>query len=175
MWETAHYALGLMLSRTGRPAEAEAEYREALPIIQKLADDNPTNPVFAPTSRLSTHNLGAAVHSLSRAAEARDCYDRAIVVIEPLVQKSPTDTMFRAHLARNLRHRGLARGDVGDARRSSGRIQRARWACTRGCPLGRASIRVETACCHAAICGLSGHVGAAVSVAEGEPRGREGN
>ena len=30
-----------LLARTGQPAEAEAEYRKAIAIYQKLADENP--------------------------------------------------------------------------------------------------------------------------------------
>ena len=33
--------LGYVLSRTGKPAEAQAEYRKGLALDQKLADDNP--------------------------------------------------------------------------------------------------------------------------------------
>ena len=96
----AHNVLGLVLSRTGKPAEAEAEFRKALPIIQKLADDNPTAPFLRDNLSTVLHNLAVAVRLLGRSAEARDCYDRAIVLIERLVRESPTSTMFRSHLAR---------------------------------------------------------------------------
>ena len=36
------FNLGILLSSTGKPAEAEAEYRKALAIRQKLVDDNPS-------------------------------------------------------------------------------------------------------------------------------------
>ena len=39
----SHNNLGILLSKTGKPAEAEAEYRKALAIQQKLADDNPSD------------------------------------------------------------------------------------------------------------------------------------
>ena len=39
----SHFNLGILLSGTGKPAEAEAEYRKALAIRQKLVDDNPSD------------------------------------------------------------------------------------------------------------------------------------
>ena len=41
-----HFNLGILLSKTGKPAEAEAEYRKAVAIRQKLADDNPADTGF---------------------------------------------------------------------------------------------------------------------------------
>jgi eukaryotic-like serine/threonine-protein kinase len=38
----SHFNLGILLSKTGKPAEAAAEYWEALAIRQKLVDDNPS-------------------------------------------------------------------------------------------------------------------------------------
>ena len=38
--------IGNLLARTGRPAEADAEYRKALAIYQKLADENPADTEF---------------------------------------------------------------------------------------------------------------------------------
>ena len=40
-WRTATAASASLLSNTGKPAEAEAEYRKALAIRQKLVDDDP--------------------------------------------------------------------------------------------------------------------------------------
>ena len=42
----SHLNLGILLSKTGKPAEAEAEYRKALAIRQKLVDDNPADTGF---------------------------------------------------------------------------------------------------------------------------------
>ncbi len=38
-----HFNHGILLSGTGKPAEAEAEYRKAMAIRQKLVDDNPSD------------------------------------------------------------------------------------------------------------------------------------
>jgi tetratricopeptide (TPR) repeat protein len=163
----AHNSLGAVLLRTGKPAEAEAEFREALPIIQKLADDNPTIPVFRLNLFAVIHNLVAAVRSLGRAAEARDYCDQAIVVAERLVQESPTNTTYRGHLALSLRHRSLTRGDLRDAAGAAADARRA-LGLYEGLSSRSGQQWFGTACCHAALCGLSGHDGAAVSAAEGE-------
>jgi tetratricopeptide (TPR) repeat protein len=42
----SHTNLANLLSKTGKPAEAEAEYRKALAIRQKLVDDNPSDIGF---------------------------------------------------------------------------------------------------------------------------------
>ena len=39
----SHFNLGILLLNGGKPAEAEAEYRKALAIRQKLVDDNPSD------------------------------------------------------------------------------------------------------------------------------------
>ena len=38
----SHFDLSMLLLNGGKPAESEAEYREALAIRQKLVDDNPS-------------------------------------------------------------------------------------------------------------------------------------
>ena len=51
----SHNALGNLLADTGRPVEAEAEYRKSLAIRQKLADDNPSNTALG--NRLASRPL----------------------------------------------------------------------------------------------------------------------
>ena len=50
----SHTNLGVLLQNTGKPAEAEAEYRKALAIEQKLADDNPAVTDFRAAWRSAT-------------------------------------------------------------------------------------------------------------------------
>ncbi len=148
-------------------SSGNAEYRKALVLYQKLADDNPKVPGYRAGVAGAHNNLGDVVRSLRRAAEARDGYDRAISLEERLVQENPTTTEYRSALAWSLRHRGLARRDLGepagaraDARRALGLLEAMssrsgeQW--------------FETACCHAALCGLAGRDGAGVSAADGE-------
>ena len=48
--------LGALLSQTGKPAEAEAEDRRAVSLLQKLVEDNPTVTRFRNWPRSATTN-----------------------------------------------------------------------------------------------------------------------
>ena len=50
--------IGNLLSRTGRPAESEVQYQEALAIYQKLVDGNPAVPEFRLRLAFIHNNLG---------------------------------------------------------------------------------------------------------------------
>ena len=117
---------------SGKPAEAEAEYRRALEIEQKLVDDNPAVTEYRKNLSYVLNNLVNVVRSLGRAAEARDGYDRAISLKEQLVRDNPTATEYRFALAESLRRRGMAQGDMGaaaaaaaDARCAAGSVRHA--------------------------------------------------
>jgi hypothetical protein len=73
----------------------------------------------------------------------------------------------RYALAFNLRRRGLARRDLGDAAGAAADSRRA-LGLYQALPPRSGNEWFETACCHAALCDLSGHAGAAVSAAAGD-------
>jgi tetratricopeptide (TPR) repeat protein len=152
-------------SATGKPAEAEAEYRKALALYQKLADDNPAVTDFRVRMAYALTNLADAVRSLRRSAEARDGYDRAIALMERLVADDPTTAGNRTFVAWSLRRRGRARRDLGDPAGAAADARRA-LGMYEALPSRSGDNWFETACCHAALCGLSGHEGAGVSAAE---------
>ena len=54
------HRIGILLSQTGKQSEAEAEFRKALAIGQKLADDNPAVTEFRSDLAGSHNNLGLA-------------------------------------------------------------------------------------------------------------------
>jgi hypothetical protein len=110
-------------------------------------------------------NLADAVRSLGRAAEARDGYERAIVLQEQLAPEDTTTPGLQSLLPSSLRRRGLARRDLGD---TVGAAADARHALRMFEALSSrdGGDWFQTACCHAALCGLSGHDGAGVSAAE---------
>jgi serine/threonine protein kinase/tetratricopeptide (TPR) repeat protein len=159
--------LGILLRDVGRPEEAESELRKELAIYQKLADDNPDVPDYRRGVSYALNNLAAAVYSAGRVAEARDGYDRAISLKELLAWENPTATEYRMALAESLRRRGLARRDLGDAAGAAADARRA-LGLYEGLPSRSGWEWFETACCHAALCGLSGHDGAGVPAAEGQ-------
>ena len=167
-----HLAIGFVLLRTGKPAEAEAEFRKALPISQKLVDDNPTVPNHRFGLSTVLTNLAVTVHSLGLAGEAREFCDRSMVTAERLVQESPTNTIFCDLLAGTLRHRSLARSDLGDAAGAKADARRALSLFNRSASRSSA-LWFATACCHATLCGLAGRDGAAESAAEKEHEAAE--
>jgi serine/threonine-protein kinase len=162
-----HNWLGNLFLATGKPAEAEAEYRKALATHRKLADDDPKVPRYRLGMAWALTNVADAVRSLGRAAEACDGYDWAIVLQEQLAPEDRTTPGFENLLPWSLRHRGLARRDLGD---NAGAAADARLALGLydALPHRDGDDWFETACCHAALCGLSGHEGAGVSAAERE-------
>ena len=68
---TSHNNLGSLLAQTGKPAEAEAEYRTALAIQQKLADDNPAVTEFRSRLADSHNNLGVLLSETGRRRRRR--------------------------------------------------------------------------------------------------------
>ena len=74
----------MLLSKTGKPAEAEAEYRKALAIQQKLADDNPTMLDYREFAASGYTDLADLHRRLGRTAEAKGGYGRAIAIREAL-------------------------------------------------------------------------------------------
>ena len=77
-----HSSLGTLLSNTGKPSEAEAEYRTAMAIEQKLADDNPAVTQFRSTLAGSHHNLGSLLSATGKPSEAEAEYRKAIAISE---------------------------------------------------------------------------------------------
>ena len=69
-----------LLSKTGKPAEAEAEYRKALAIWQKLADDNPAVTDFRSSLACSHRNLGDLLSKTGKPAEAEAEFRKALAI-----------------------------------------------------------------------------------------------
>jgi eukaryotic-like serine/threonine-protein kinase len=162
----SHLDLGILLLQSGRPLEAEAEQRKAIALYQKLTHDNPEAPNHRFGLAGALYCLGDVIRPLGRAGEAKGAYERAIAIHERLVKESPTP-WYRGLLARSLRRRGLALGDLGDPVGAAADLQRA-LSLYDGLPSRSAEEWFETACCHAALAGGAGHDGASASAGEGE-------
>ena len=67
----SHSNLGNLLSETGKPAAAEAEYRTALAIQQKLADEHPAVTKFRSSLAISHDNLGILLSETGKRAGRR--------------------------------------------------------------------------------------------------------
>ena len=161
----SHNSLGNLLWGTGKLSEAEAEFRRALEILQKLAADHPKVPEHRNDVASCHTNLSVVLRRLGRPAEARDGCDQAIAIREALVQGVPKVPMYRSHLARSYRRRSLARGDLGDPAGTAADARRA-MALWDGLPSRTGQEWFETACAHAALAGRAGRAGSGVSAAE---------
>ena len=62
----SHHAIGLLLSETGKPAEAMKAFESALAIQKALADANPTVILFQTELGLTHNNLGVLLDLLGR-------------------------------------------------------------------------------------------------------------
>jgi serine/threonine-protein kinase len=183
--------LGWLLQQTGRPKEAEAEYREALAIARKLEDD----PNFAYRSTgeaMTENNLSVVLRHLGRVADARDHAERAVAVCEVLLRKfcvpllwHPATPYYRGRLALSCLNRGLARRALGDFLGAGDDVRRTAalldalpsltaelyflipWARTayRDCETAQ-GIAYYSACAHAALASLAGKAQSGVSAAE---------
>ncbi len=66
-WRAATAASAALLASTGKPAEAEAEFRKALALRQKLADDNPAVTEFRSGLAYSHNDLGGLLSEQGQA------------------------------------------------------------------------------------------------------------
>ena len=103
----------ILLSETGKPAEAEAEYRTALAIQQKLADDNPAVTEFRSSLATSHNNLGILLSQTGKPAEAEAEYRKALAIRQKLADDNPAVTEFRSDLAGSHNNLGILLAETG--------------------------------------------------------------
>ncbi len=85
----SHHNLGYLLSDTGKPAKAEAEYRKSLVIYQKLVDDNPAVTRFRDSLANSHLDLGILLSQTGRPAEAEAEQRKAVALYQKLTDDNP--------------------------------------------------------------------------------------
>ena len=98
---------------TGRPAEAEAEYREALAIRRKLVDDNPADTEFRNRLAVSHNNLGILLSQTGKPSEAEAEYREALAIRRKLADDNPAVTDFRSGLAQSHNSLGSLLAETG--------------------------------------------------------------
>ena len=154
-----------MLSNTGKPAAAAAEYRKALALYRQLAEDNPSVPYYRDQAANVDDHLSVVLRRLNRPAEARDHAERAVAVREVLVKAHPETTDYRAGLAENHLNRGLARLALGDPGGAAVDIRQAA-ALYGSLPSPAGGDLFLCACCRAALAGLASQAGSGVLAGE---------
>jgi tetratricopeptide (TPR) repeat protein len=103
----SHRALGDVLVRMGKLAEAEAEYRASIAINQNLVNDNPAEPRYRNRLAMSHQGLGVLLFRTDKATGAEAAFRTAIVHSQKAVEDAPAVPRFRGILAGS--HDGLGR------------------------------------------------------------------
>src|SRR5262249_50966846 len=85
----SHNDLGWLLFQTGGPKDAEAAFRKAVDLEQKLADDFPNIREYRADLADSQTRLGRLLFEAGRPKEAEDGYSAAVAVQEKLVADFP--------------------------------------------------------------------------------------
>jgi tetratricopeptide (TPR) repeat protein len=93
--------LAIVIWNQGKPAEAEAEYRKALAIWQKLHDDNLVDTGWRKWFAPRHLELGILLSGTGKPAEAEAEYRKAEAIQQKLVDDNPADTGFRSSLSWN--------------------------------------------------------------------------
>ena len=117
VWRPATTTSATLLSQTGKLKEAEAEYRAALAIHAKLADDNPAVTEFR--SRLASihNNLGVLLSQTGKPAEAEAEYRAALAIHGSWPTKTPPSPTSAAAWRSQHNLGDSCRGRAGQGRR----------------------------------------------------------
>jgi tetratricopeptide (TPR) repeat protein len=81
--------IGLVVSTTGKPSEAKVEYRTALAIQQKLAEENPAVALLRSELAQSHDNLAVVLRQKGKPREAEAEYRAALVIRQKLADENP--------------------------------------------------------------------------------------
>ena len=81
--------IGLVLSSTGKPSEAEVEYRTSLAIQQKLAEENPAVTLLSSELAQSHDNFAVLLRQKGKPREAEAEYRAALVIRQKLADENP--------------------------------------------------------------------------------------
>jgi tetratricopeptide (TPR) repeat protein len=160
-----HGHLGDALQATGRPSEAEAEYRTALAILIKIADDNPTNTEFRLSLGTAQNNLGLLLVRGKRFPEAFTALETGLAIRQKLVDADPKNTAYIKDLGWSYADRGRARVLAGQPALAAADLRRARelWAKV---PSLDTETRLEQAGALALLAGLGQNPKSGVTAAE---------
>ena len=107
--EDSRYTLGSALGQlagsyanSDRQADALAAFDELLPVMQKLADERPSKPVYAQSLSTALLGRGLIAYRGGELEAALDLFTRAIIVAEPLYEQYPEDSILVSALTKAL-------------------------------------------------------------------------
>jgi eukaryotic-like serine/threonine-protein kinase len=163
-----HTGLAEVMLATGRLAEAEAEFRKAGALLQKLTPDNKEVSAYIRSVLARNYDdLGDRAVVQGRTTEAHEDYKKAVALSEGLVEADPSLVSYQNLLSRSLHRRSLARNSLGDTAGAADDVRRALQLYDER-PARKAESYFEAACCHAALAGLAGRNGSGISTDEGK-------
>ena len=102
-----HSRLGYFLLETGRLKEAEAEYRGATAVEQKLVDDYPNVAYFQNSLADSRYNFGRLLSKMGKAIESEVEFGKAIAIRQKLADDNPGKSDYQSKLALSLSYQGV--------------------------------------------------------------------
>ncbi len=97
--------IGALLGGMGQESQEEAEFRRALDIYQKLADDNPAVTKFRSDLAFSHNNLGLVLMDGRPSAAAAE-FRKGLALYQKLADDNPAVIAFRSDLAYSHNHLG---------------------------------------------------------------------
>jgi tetratricopeptide (TPR) repeat protein len=95
----SHNAIGFLLSRTGKTADALTEFTKALELAQRLSNANPNVNHFQAELALSHHNIGLAHTRAGNLRLALAAHTKALELRRELATAHPQVTRFQIDLA----------------------------------------------------------------------------
>jgi tetratricopeptide (TPR) repeat protein len=122
-----HNALGTIAQRTGKPREAEAQYKQCLALARQLRQENPANPYYRRGLAVVLHNLGLHLQDRGRLREAED-HLRQSNDLKRRLMKEFAVARYRADLANGSM-------SLGSLLREAGRLPEAEEAFREALPL----------------------------------------
>ncbi len=143
----------------GHAAVAEAEYRQSLAIVQRLAEDHPVVPSYRRDRARVAMDLAAVDLALGQHAEARVMAEKSVALSEALLAADSRSVDHRGRLAEALLRLGQTRLVGGDPVGAT-----SDWRCAmatiEAMPPRQSSLAFVEAGCHAMMAGVAGDGGA---------------
>ena len=102
--------IGKVMRLTGRPDEAIRNYKSALDIQEKRADQGHISIIPVATTR---NNLGTFLVRMGRIDEAEEQYEGALRIFERLLESNPDNVTYQSSVAANLDNLGNFLARVG--------------------------------------------------------------
>jgi tetratricopeptide (TPR) repeat protein len=112
--------------KAGQLVEAEATYRQAMALREKLATDFPNVPAHRLELARMNNNLGELHTSTGRYKKAEPPLRKAVALLEQLVTDFPDGPAYRRELLRSYRQFGQLYEASGRARQAKEMKQRAK-------------------------------------------------